>query len=288
MEMNSFLGLHYAEKIRAGIAWESWRLGVPGSSSKNVLAHLDKSIIYWRRLCKTSDDVIPFPVYFWHSQVSTEPPWNHINIWNDYYWVKMHWRDMIPLFEKERELISEQLEGSREKARLPLYPELEAAMYKTEPVASFDFERQWPSELCLRLPDGEVADITSDLRYVIDGKQSVLCDTRSARGEWHLWLHADPEKIKFKTGQKYLIEFDYKIIDLGKEKMPFAVAARTDAGGWQKDVGNYRFWTGKPGKVGHKVITIEPKDYDDYYLFFCFQGKVAIVLDNIKIRIIVD
>jgi hypothetical protein len=124
MEMNSWLGLHFAEKIRAGIAWESWKCGHRGAKPEDVLNHLDRSIEHWKKLCDASNDVAPDPVWFWQSRVPDEPPWDHWDLWNNYHWVKIHWRDMTPIFERERALVSEQLKGSRETARLPLFPEM--------------------------------------------------------------------------------------------------------------------------------------------------------------------
>jgi len=287
MEMNSCLGLHYAEKIRAGIAWEAWKQGAPANRPADILAHLDKSIGYWRALCHASKEVVPNPVFFWQCRTPAEPPWDHWDIWNNYHWVKVHWRDITPLFEKERELVGAWLSSKPETARLPLFPELEAALLRTEPVADFDFEGEWPEELVANPPGAEIVAVTDEVEHVISGRRSVLCDTRGSEAEWNLFPHTSPSKLRLAPGEKYVVEFDWRIVDPGKGRYPFSVAARTDTGGPQKDVGTYRYWGGKAGQTGHKAVTLEPRDYEDYYLFFRVQGKAAIVLDNIKISQVV-
>jgi hypothetical protein len=128
MEMSAYLGLHLAEKIRAGIAWESWKAGNPDARPYFVTAHLDLSLKYWKKLSEVASEIIPDRVSFWQSRVAKAPPWNHKDIWSGYQWVKLHWRDMIPIFEKERELIADQLKRPPAEARLPLFPEIEQAL----------------------------------------------------------------------------------------------------------------------------------------------------------------
>lgn len=285
IEMNSYLGLHYAEKIRAGIAWESWRLGLDGSRPETVLERLDKSIEYWCKFSDLESEIWSQPMDFWQSRVPIEPPWDHLDIWNGYAQVKIHLRDMIPIFKRERELIAAQLERPLTSARLPLFPELDVPLEKAELAAAFDFESQWPAELVIRQSDPEIVRVTDETDQTIEGKRALFCDTRASEQEWNLCLQTDPTRLKLRAGGKYIVEFDYKIIAVGPGKStPFAVAARTDTGGYAKDIGTYRFWGGRAGQVGHKIITLVPKDYEDYYLFFSIHGKAAIVLDNVEIK----
>lgn len=128
MEMNAYLGLHFAEKIRAGIAWESWKARDPNARPYSVTAHLELSLVYWRKLSEVAGEIIPDRVPFWQSRVPKAPPWDHWDLWNNYRWVKIHWRDMTPVFELERDLIREQLKRDPEEARLPLFSELEQAL----------------------------------------------------------------------------------------------------------------------------------------------------------------
>jgi hypothetical protein len=293
IRINAYLGLHQAEMIRAGIAWESWRVGLSGSSSDDVLAHLDKSIEYWRMMDTATKGLWPQPMEWVQSQVPSEPPWSHWDLWNNYTKVTISNSDMTRIYLRERSLIAEQLRGDRKVARLPLFPELDVPVGEQEPIASYNFEGTWPADLINDALPGVTVAPTNKPGEVISGKHSLLCDTRGSNEEWHMLLQTDPTKLHLKPGERYVVEFEYRIIDPGTRldgtdprfdnPTPFAVAARTNTGGVPKDIGTHRTWGGRAGQTGHKVVIIEPKDYDDYFLFFSTHWKASVVLDNIKI-----
>jgi hypothetical protein len=94
-----------------------------------------------------------------------------------------------------------------------------------------------------------------------------------------------PGVVKLERGNKYQLEFDYRVIeeDLDYPDNPFAVAGRSPTGGWEKDIGTRRFWSGRKGTEGHRVIILEPKEFDDYIIFFSLHGRGAILIDNLRL-----
>lgn len=289
IELNCWFGLHCAEKIRAGVAWESWRTARPGAREEAVLAHLDTSIEHWLKLSDLAWEVFPHPIPFWQSRVPYDPPWDHWDLWLNYAWEQFHQRGMLRIFGRERELVAAQLRGAKEKARLPLFPELDVHPGREETVAVFDFEAGWPEGLKATPAKGDLVELTSKPEHAVDGSRSVLCDTRGSDEEWHNCLKTDPARVKLEPGKVYRVRFDYKVIDPGSaHRTPFAVAARTTAGGHTRDVGSYRLWRGEAGQTGHKVVILEPKEFDDYYLFFCIRGKAAVSIDNIRIDRLIE
>ncbi len=287
MEFNCLMGLHYAERIRTGLAWQAWKLGKPSSTTASVLKHLDASNEWWRRMSVLAESAFPGPTGGWQSRISVEPPWNHNEVWQGYTNISMRPSEMLPYFRRERAIVASELTKPRNIARLPLFPELDLPDGVYETVAKYDFEGAWPDQLEINPSKDAVTKLTSAPDRVIGKGRSLYCDSRVGKQEWNLFLSGRPEKLRLIPGEKYVVDFDYRVISKGKQSMPFAVAARTVLGGWQKDVGNYRQWRGAAGQVGHKTVTIEPTEFNDYHLFFSIHGQAAVSIDNIRIRLVV-
>ncbi len=284
MEYNCLMGLHYMERVRCGLAWEAWRLGKASANESDILKHLDASNSYWKKMSELAESVFHGPAGGFQSRVSVEPPWNHMELWQGYTNVLMKPSDMLPIFQRERELIADVLKRPRQQARLPLFPEVDLPSGNMELVAQFDFEKAWPKQLQMHPTKDVTVKLTSDANRRVTQRQSVYCDTSRSSQEWNTVLSSISQYLPLKQGETYVVDFQYRVISNGQQDMPFAIAARTDIGGWQKDVGTYRQWRGIPGQVGHKTVVINPVDYADYRLFISIHGKAAIVIDNLQIR----
>jgi hypothetical protein len=122
MTLDAYLGRHYAEKIRAAVAWELWKDGL--GPPEEVERHLAESVTWFDKVGEVAWAIIPHEVGTWRSEIGIEPPWDHLDIWRSYRWEQTHWRDIAGQFHRELDLVREQLKGDRADARLPLPGEL--------------------------------------------------------------------------------------------------------------------------------------------------------------------
>ena len=53
----SHLGLYFAEKLRGGVALQTYRVNGDKSAQKRAVAHLQKALIHWKRLAEVTDVV---------------------------------------------------------------------------------------------------------------------------------------------------------------------------------------------------------------------------------------
>ena len=277
LELNAYLGLHFSEKIRSAIEWAKFKRGKDSSAS--CLSHLRESLKAWEKVVEITNKLYPGNVSFWRCEISSPPPWRQNQIWNSYAQVRGHWREHLEPFRREIEIVEKEIKKGREKARLPLWEELFAEpKERLELIFSEDFEERNDKWIW-----GEGASISE--KEVINGKGSALLDSRNLGGEWHLVLQMRPGVVKLERGNKYQLEFDYRVIEEGLDypDNPFAVAGRSPTGGWEKDIGTGRFWSGRKGTEGHRVIILEPKEFDDYIVFFSLHGRGAILIDNLRL-----
>lgn len=282
LELNAFLGLHYAEKIRSAVDWAKFKLGEDASSS--FLNHLKQSVEHWEKVVEVAERLYPGNLSFWRCEIASPPPWRQNQIWYSYASVVGHWRDHLEPFRRELKILEREISKGREEARLPLWEELLAEPPENlELIFSEDFEGKNDKWVW-----GPCASLTTQKEEVIEGKGSALFDSREIEGEWHLALQNFQDAFKLEVGRKYQLEFDYKILEEGLDypDNPFAVAGRTPTGGVPYDIGTGRFWDGTKGAVGHRVVILEPKEYDDYYIFFSLHGKGAVVIDNLRLYMV--
>jgi len=138
-----------------------------------------------------------------------------------------------------------------------------------------DFESGIPKDLIVR-----GATLTRDPSYVISGRSSLFCDTRQSNIRWNEFLHTAPS-IRFSHGKKYLVTFNYRIIDPGK-KARLYMLLRSRSG--NKDLDLYGpFWTREPGGIGNveKLFVVEKTN--DYYLIIGVENQGAFVIDDLQI-----
>jgi len=277
LELNAYLGLHFGAKIRSAVDWAKFKLGEDTASS--CLQHLRESVRAWEKVVEIADRLYPDSLSFWRCEIASPPPWRQNQIWYSYISVQGHWRDHLEPFRREIAIVESEIKKGREKARLPLWEELFAEpQEKLELVFSEDFEERNDKWIW-----GEGASLTKV--EVINGDGSALLDSRNLEGEWHLALHTRSEAVKLEPGKRYQLEFDYRIIEGGLDypDNPFGVAGRTPRGGVPQDIGTGRFWDGGKGSFGRRVVILEPKGYDDYYIFFSLHGRGAVVIDNLRL-----
>lgn len=279
LELNAYLGLHFSEKIRSAVDWAKFKLGADTASS--CLWHLRKSVNFWEKVVEIANRLYPGDLSFYRCEISSPPPWRQNQIWYSYASVRGHWRDHLEPFRREVSIVEREIKNGRDKARLPLWEELLAEPpEKLELIFSEDFEEKNDKWIW-----GPGASLTFKKGEVIEGKGSALLDSRQLTGEWHLALRNEPSAFKLEPGRKYQLEFDYRILEGGLDypDNPFAVAGRTPTGGVPYDIGTGRGWDGGKGTSGHRVVILEPKEFEDYYIFFSLHGRGAVVIDNLRL-----
>ena len=288
MAINAALGEHYAAKIQAAVAWERWEQGCGAAGP--VLAALDTSVAAWGHVAAAAERLYPDPITYWRSEINVPPPWDHWDLWRSYQQHRGGWGETLTWFRRERELVADALTRPPGEAALPLPEEIEVPPRDTEPVASFDFEGDPPPGLELVTAEGEVSRVTHAADQVISGQGSLLLDSRGSDLEWHLLVRTDPGHVRLEPGRTYVVSFSYRALaEDGRDRAPFAVAARTAAGGWERDVGERRTWGAALGRVGRRWVLMRPEGFDDYYVFLSIHHQAAIVIDDLRIeRVVAD
>lgn len=245
LRLNSYLGLFYGTKIKAGVAWEKWRNGLTGG--EEVLKWLEESLRWWEKVVEVANILYPGEVSFTRNEIDIPPPWGHLDIWQSYRrGVRGHWRDNLPLFRREYELIRERVE-KREKD-LPMWGEVSAPQVK---------------ELLLSVDRLEI-------------------DSYEMKEEWNIHWRTDPANFPLQPKGRYLAKFDYEVLECEKGAL-LALAGRTDSGGIEKDAGVARIIPIRKGMKGKKYVLLDLEDYPDYYLFICTRGKAKVLLRDLKV-----
>ena len=283
MAISAALGEHYAAKIGAAVAWERYQQGQGDAGA--VLPPLDASVAAWEHVAAAAERLYPQPITYWRSGINVPPPWDHWDLWRSYYQHQGGWGETLTWFRRERELVAEALAGPPGEAMLPLPEQIEVPPTDTEPVATFDFEGEMPPELEAVAGKGEVARITREPDEVVSGAGSLLLDSRGSETEWHLLARTDPARLPLQPGTTYVVSFSYRALEQdGRDRTPFAVAARTTAGGWERDVGERRTWGAPPGRIGCRWVRILPEEFSDYYVFCSIHHNCAVVIDDLRIE----
>jgi len=279
LRMNALWGLQAAWKIRAAVNWALFKeAGRPRSSiagtaddrAADCARCLERSLEWYRKLSEAASRVYANPIATYVSYLCTPPPWKQNDIWHSYRLIHAHWRDMLPRYERELELVKDQLALGPKLAQPPLpdrfWQEKEARV-----VASFDFSADDPR-------------LVLDAAVRRSGEHSLVYDSRGVEGEWHTFLRTDPAKLPLEVGKRYQVRFRYRVLhNPNKFSQPFASAVRSEKGTWMRDVGTFPTWGAPAGAVGERVIQIEPKEFDDYHLFILVRGPAAIAIDDLTI-----
>ncbi len=284
LRLNASLGDHYCAKIRAAVAWARFERGE--DTGKDCVARLDDSVRAWERVVDVANRLFPEDVPYWKSDLSSAPPWTQNQLWNAYTNVKGHWRGQLEPFRRELELVREAFAQGPDHASLPLWEELRAAPpNKLELVFADDFEKRDETHWIW----GD-ASLTTAPGEAIQGAHSLRFDTRDLPGEWHQGVRCKPDAVPMRAGQRYQISFDYRVIAEGIDypEGPFAVAARSDTAGIDHDIGEARFWTGRVGSLGRRVVTFAPQGFDDYSVFLSAHGRGAVAIDRFRIYRVID
>ncbi len=276
LRMNALWGLQAAWKIRAAVNWALFKQGATPDAAEQCVKCLERSLEWYGKLAEAASQVYPGPISTYVSYLSTPPPWKQNDIWFSYRLANLHWRDMVPRYERELELVKEQLKLGPKLAQPPLpdrfWQEKEARV-----VASFDFERDDP-----RLILDPATDLTS--QNTISGARSLVYDSRGVEGEWHTFLRTDPTKLPLEIGKRYQVRYRYRILANSQQfTQPFAAAARSEKGGFTRDIGNFRTWSAPAGSSGEHVFQFEPREFDDYHLFILIRGSAAMMIDDLTI-----
>jgi hypothetical protein len=289
MTFNAYLGHHYAAKIRAAVAWALWKEGA--GPAADVERHLAESVEWSDKVGELTWAMWPHEVHTFVSEIGVDPPWGHLDLWRSYRRARTHWRDRAGLFRRELELVRAQLGGDAADAHLPLPGELAVPAAETAVIARFDFEDGDPAgAVIVRDPEWRVAiSGQGGDAPVLSGGRSLIADTRGSDQEWHIFLQTEPAAVPLRRGETYQVRFKYRVVTPSDEfRAPFAVAGRSASAGAGKDIGSNRTWGGAKGKWGERVVVLEPREYDDYFVFFLIRGRAALALDDIVIERVVS
>ncbi|MCC6729383.1 MAG: hypothetical protein IT208_08590 [Chthonomonadales bacterium] len=279
LQLNAWLGRHFAAKVRAAIAWERFRRGQPGGAA--CVARLRDSVAAWERVVAVADRLYPGDVTYWRSEIGSAPPWTQMQLWEGYAPAKGHWRENLAPFRREVEIVRAEVARGPELASLPLWEALRAAAPdRLTPIFRDDFERRddgvWEA--------GECATWSRDARLALAGRGAVLLDSRKLAGEWHDGIRWRPGAVRLVPGHRYQVTFRYRVVAPSpRDTAPFAVAARSPEGGVAADIGAGRRWGGPRGALGRRTVLLAPERHDDYALFFSVRGRAAVVIDELTV-----
>jgi len=158
IELNVALGEHFHHKIRAAIAWENLQAG--RGARADCIRPLQRSVEAWAKVVEITERLYPKPVRYWQSQIVSAPPWTQNQIWQSYRLVEGHWRDQLPRFRRELNLVRQAISGPPANAVLPLWDRLDAEPGQNlESFCRIGFEIDPERDLRFKLGNG--ATITS-------------------------------------------------------------------------------------------------------------------------------
>jgi hypothetical protein len=107
----SYLGLHFAEKIRGGIALQTYRTNGNVSNKNNAVKHLENALAYWDSVVNITRPLYrDMPLVHLSQQGGNESPEN--------FYRKFHWAMLTPDVQKDVEIAREATVVS--KGRLPV------------------------------------------------------------------------------------------------------------------------------------------------------------------------
>ena len=102
----SYLGLHFAEKIRGGIALQNFRTNGDVSNKNNAVKHLQNALAYWDSVVSITRPLYrDMPLVHFSQQGGNESPEN--------FYRKFHWAMLTPDVQKDVEIAREAKVGSK-------------------------------------------------------------------------------------------------------------------------------------------------------------------------------
>jgi hypothetical protein len=280
VDLNLALGEHFAAKIQAALAWASLQHG--RGQPADCTEPLERSVRAWETVSEIAGRLYPRPVRYWQSQMVSPPPWTQNQIWQSYRSIEGHWRDQLPRFRRELELIRECLSAHPPRLQLPLWDHLNAEPEENlTSLQRIGFQIDPDKDRRFRLGPG--ASITADQARPSDDARSLLADTRLLDDGRHEVLTTDPALISLPPGRPYQISLAYRVVDRGGVgTTPFEIGVRPAKGG--QAVGEHRFWGAPDGYIGIRILKVPPLGQPDCVIYLAIHGRAALIVDQINVQ----
>jgi len=270
LSFTAHLGLHEAAKIRAALAWESWRVGA--GTPDAVLRYLDESLAEWRLYAGLGAKLYPGE---WGTRrnVLTKPfPWTNLDLWRHYaYEPRWTFAQWTKRYERERELVAAALADGR--AELPYELDLTTPL-EGDVIAGFDGKDAFGGFVINSFPPNATATVENG---------RLVCDQAGGPTSFYFPMRTDPAACPLERGVMYEMSFRYEVLRAGEDAPPaFSFGARTTEGTWRKDVGA-RYFFGGAGTAGTIKTQFTPADYDDYYAYISIGASGRIAISDLKL-----
>jgi len=280
IELNVAMGDHIANKIKAALAWEQYK--ARRGRMIDCTQPLSKSVEAWRKVVELSDRIYPDAVPYWQSQPVSPPPWPADYLQRTYVPVTGKWADQMRRFDRELALIRAAVSGHEPVRSLPLWDHVNAAAEdKRQTRFVFDFEN--PDQR-YRILLG--ASIQEGAETRLDGKKSLLIDTRNMPPGRHEVFVTEPGHVQIMSGQKYQVSLIYRVIDPGTGVEPFEVGVRPALGG--DSLGDHRRWTAPAGHAGSRILQVPGPPQDGNVMYIAIHSPAAIVVDAVQIALVLE
>ncbi len=284
VRLNLAFADYIAKKDRAAIAFERYRvLGQAASDREACLKHLADSVEAWKTYAAAMDAGNRRPVGHWRFWSAAPPPYSQNDFWYGYRKLASTFEEMTPFWDRELELIRTQLEGSSVPVP-PMMDELRPVASGGEVVARIGFEPGEEPIYVLEPVAAPLAQIITDPALILEGKHSLLADSRKSQNEWNQYMITDLEKLNFSPNTPYQVRIRYRVVDPGAFSTPFAVFLRSVKGGFEADQGENRVWGQSEWVLSERVLFATTGEFDDYRLCFLLRGQAALVIDSITIK----
>lgn len=281
MQMNGHLGLHTAEKTRAAVAWEQWRLGkgVP----EEVLAPLERSVQAIERMAEIASRLYAgIEISTFRPGISRPWPWTNLQIWNTDRYRKHDFADSAAMFRCELEWVKRELAAKYPQPLLPFEDDLAPKPENGKLLLQWDFEGAPPEGLKVNnFPPDAIAKLdVGEAQAPLAGRR--LIAKQNAKNFWFP-LTTDPKKLPLVIGKSYWVSMDYWILEDAEVLGDWLSAgARTTEGGWQQDIGA-RYMGGVAGTRGKITLAFTPHTWKDLYVYVSLYGPAKIEGDNLTV-----
>jgi len=278
LELNAVLGRHWAARIDAAMAWE--RFTVRRQRAFDCVRAAQTALEYWQQVVQLAGQVRPEPVACGLLRPVSPPPWEPAMIASFTAAVNGHWRDQLPRFQRELELIRQMVASMPERPVLPLWDELDAwPADALVPVERLAFEAQDDR----RLQAGEQAAVTDEPGAVLEGTRSLRIDTRaSADGDWCIVAASDPDLVIIRHGVPHQVSLRYRVLERDSTAGEvFEIGLRPVDGG--PAAGDLRRWTAPSGWSGRRFVKTGPLPHDGFVFYMAVRGRQVVVIDEIEI-----
>lgn len=280
LELNAALGEHFSAKIRAALAWE--RIQTGQGRADDCLRPLEESVRAWETVSEIAGRLYPRPVRYWQSQIVSPPPWTQNNIWSDYRLVEGHWRDQLPRFRRELDLLQKSLSVPATRAWLPTWDHLDAAP-DDNLITLHRITLRNGAQTDRRFKLGAGVSVTADPSLILGDDEALLADTRSLGDGVHEILTTVPQAVELRAGMSYQIALIYRAVDRGGiDTRPYEIGVRPVGGG--PPLGEHRFWGAPAGHAGVRILKVPALGAPDYVIYVAIHGRAAVILDQLNIH----